>query len=110
MRACRMHNLRRCRTEAGNRSLAKRGYPALWRRPGGARRSGPHAAGQISLEKLTERVVSWIGHAQHADTYHLRDRLFREYVFCRPSRLQGEASREEPAPPAAWQPGGPELY
>jgi hypothetical protein len=39
--------------------------------------------GEISLDKVNQRIQSWIGHAGHADTWHLRQRLFSEAVFQR---------------------------
>jgi hypothetical protein len=42
-----------------------------------------YAAGAVPAKKLTQRIASWIGHAQHADTYRLRERLLGEFVFCR---------------------------
>lgn len=41
------------------------------------------AAGQIAPADVRQHVVGWIGHAQHADTYRLRERLFRETSFSR---------------------------
>lgn len=38
---------------------------------------------QISLEKIGQRVQSWIGHASHADTYLLRSRILNSVVFQR---------------------------
>jgi len=42
-----------------------------------------YAAGEISLEQVKRSVMSWIGHASHADTYGLRRKLFGEITFCR---------------------------
>jgi hypothetical protein len=38
---------------------------------------------EIRLADARCRIVSWIGHAQQADTYRLRQRLFREHRFRR---------------------------
>ncbi len=42
-----------------------------------------YARYQISLADARSRIVSWIGHARQADTYRLRERLFREHPFRR---------------------------
>jgi hypothetical protein len=41
------------------------------------------ARGELSAAAVRHRLVSWIGHAQHADTYRLRQRLFRATSFSR---------------------------
>jgi len=42
-----------------------------------------YQCGRISQKEVTQRVVSWIGHASHADTYGLRTALFDRAVFRR---------------------------
>lgn len=42
-----------------------------------------YAAGKLSWADVYGRIMSWIGHAQHADTYRLRERMFAEVVFKR---------------------------
>lgn len=37
-----------------------------------------YSQGQMSLEEMTISVQSWIAHAAHADTWHLRSKLFRD--------------------------------
>ncbi len=37
------------------------------------------STGQLSLEEMTTSVQSWIAHAAHADSWHLRSKLFREH-------------------------------
>lgn len=37
----------------------------------------------ITFEKVNQCVQSWIGHAGHADTYRLRERIFNDIVFQR---------------------------
>jgi retron-type reverse transcriptase len=32
-------------------------------------------------DDIYPRIISWIGHARQADTYHLRERLFDQYTF-----------------------------
>ena len=39
--------------------------------------------GQISLEKLIERIQSWDAHLKHGDTYKLRQEIFDYWVFSR---------------------------
>lgn len=40
-----------------------------------------YAEGQMSLGEVTRSVESWIAHAAHADSWHLRTKLFREHPF-----------------------------
>ncbi|MBM3464621.1 MAG: RNA-dependent DNA polymerase [Armatimonadetes bacterium] len=42
------------------------------------RLSSACTAGSLPLERVTASVQSWIGHASHADTWRLRERLFSE--------------------------------
>jgi retron-type reverse transcriptase len=42
-----------------------------------------YADGSIGAEQIRQRLMSWIGHAQHADTYRLRARLFGQASFSR---------------------------
>ena len=37
--------------------------------------------GELSLDKLRESLQAWIAHASHADTYRLRQSLFKQVVF-----------------------------
>lgn len=39
--------------------------------------------GEISLQKLIDRIQSWEAHLKHADTYRLRQNIFSRYVFRR---------------------------
>jgi retron-type reverse transcriptase len=39
------------------------------------------AQGELSRRELLERIRSWLAHAAHADTYRLRQRLFKELFF-----------------------------
>jgi retron-type reverse transcriptase len=41
------------------------------------------AAGRLDAPAIRQRLQSWIGHAQHADTFRLRQRLFAEAPFVR---------------------------
>lgn len=40
-----------------------------------------YAAGEISLEQLTQSVQSWAAHLKHADTWRLRQDIFANLVF-----------------------------
>ncbi len=37
--------------------------------------------GKIDLQSINQSIQSWIGHASHADTWHLRQNLFNKFVF-----------------------------
>lgn len=37
--------------------------------------------GQISLEKINATIQSWLGHAKHADSYKLREKLLEGFVL-----------------------------
>lgn len=39
--------------------------------------------GNIGMKKINPSVMSWLGHAMHADTYRLRNRFLSELVFKR---------------------------
>lgn len=39
--------------------------------------------GKVNLEGIRQSIMSWIGHAAHADTYRLRSRLLGEVAFQR---------------------------
>lgn len=42
-----------------------------------------YEAGRMNWDQINRSVQSWIAHASYADTYHLRKRIFSEYVFIR---------------------------
>jgi hypothetical protein len=42
-----------------------------------------YAAGQLQWDDFNPAVQSWIGHARHADTEGLRERLFSQTIFSR---------------------------
>jgi retron-type reverse transcriptase len=50
------------------------------------------ADGQLSLEAIRPRIMSWISHARQADTYRLRGELFRNMPFQRAAAI--------PSPPS----------
>jgi RNA-directed DNA polymerase len=41
------------------------------------------AAGRIGFDAIRPRIMSWLGHARHADTDRLRTHLFRRMTFQR---------------------------
>jgi hypothetical protein len=41
------------------------------------------AEGRLTLDAIRPRIMSWIGHALHANTYRLRAGLFRRMLFRR---------------------------
>ena len=43
-----------------------------------------YRAGQMSSEQVGASIQSWIAHASHADTYHLRQRIFSGGTFSHP--------------------------
>jgi retron-type reverse transcriptase len=42
-----------------------------------------YAAGQLSALQVRQRIVAWVGHAQHADTWRLRRAILGSTVFSR---------------------------
>jgi hypothetical protein len=42
-----------------------------------------YAAGELSWPDVSRRIMSWMGHAEHADTNRLCERLFAEVAFRR---------------------------
>lgn len=42
--------------------------------------------GKITLDQVTQVVMSWIGHAGHADTFRLRSRILGDVAFIPPPR------------------------
>ncbi len=53
--------------------------------------SREYKEGAISLEEIQQSIQSWIGHASHADTYRLRERILGSVVFQRGGA--GDAAR-----------------
>lgn len=45
--------------------------------------------GRIGLEKVNATIQSWIGHARHADTYRLREKIFAGIVFANDFKKTG---------------------
>jgi hypothetical protein len=46
-----------------------------------------YAAGQVSRDKIGERIQSWCAHAAHGNTYRLRNQLLRHATFTTPATL-----------------------
>ena len=42
-----------------------------------------YAIGAATLPEVRQRLMAWIGHARHANSYRLRARLFRKLNFQR---------------------------
>jgi len=64
-----------------HRLLAKNNVRRFRRRLRGMQRA--FAAGRIGFDVIRPRIMSWLGHARHADTYRLRGDLFRRMPFQR---------------------------
>ena len=47
--------------------------------------------GRLSVEDVTQRVRSWLGHARHANAIHLVQKLFDGHVFVRAPGCSGRA-------------------
>jgi retron-type reverse transcriptase len=50
------------------------------------------ARGRIGFDAIRPRIMSWIGHARHADTYRLRTAIFRRMTFQRAATKPSSAS------------------
>lgn len=48
------------------------------------RMQAEYARGALSGKEIRQRLMSWIGHARHADSYRLRTRLLQGTAFVRP--------------------------
>ncbi len=46
---------------------------------------------QITLKDVNSSVQSWIGHAKHADTYKLREKIFAGIVFANRAQESGRS-------------------
>ena len=42
-----------------------------------------YALGQMSLVDIQPSIVSWIGHAQHADSWRVRNKILNNLIFTR---------------------------
>ena len=50
------------------------------------------AKGRIGFDAIRPRIMSWIGHARHANTYRLRTGMFRRMTFQRAAAKPSSAS------------------
>ena len=42
-----------------------------------------YACGELPVDRLTASVRAWLAHAAHGQTYRLRRRIMREFIFVR---------------------------
>lgn len=42
-----------------------------------------YGEGKVTAERINSTVQSWLGHANHADSYRFRQKLFSELTFCK---------------------------
>jgi RNA-directed DNA polymerase len=68
-----------------HRRLAKENVRRLRRRMRWMERQ--FASGRIGFDAIRLRIMSWISHARHADTYRLRADLFRRIIFQRAAAI-----------------------
>jgi hypothetical protein len=50
------------------------------------------AAGRVGFDAIRPRIMSWIGHARHANTYRLRTDLLSKMTFQRAAARPSSAS------------------
>jgi hypothetical protein len=55
-----------------------------------------YAAGRMNSQEVSQRIVSWLGHAGHAATYRLAAELLDQHRFVRGPVIGGEASSLSP--------------
>ena len=71
-----------------HRRLDKRNVLAMRRRMKQMQQG--YAQGRMTAGEIQQRIRSWIGHAGHADTYELRQRVISSVVFTRGNTLNRE--------------------
>lgn len=49
-----------------------------------------YAENRIGMEEIRPRIMSWLGHAKHADAWRLCERVLGELVFVRNSEFSGQ--------------------
>ncbi|HZT33829.1 MAG TPA: reverse transcriptase domain-containing protein [Bryobacteraceae bacterium] len=54
---------------------------------------GAFGEGKMGWDEIRPRVHAWIGHAQHGDTWKLREQLFGQFAFVRGARSERVAGR-----------------
>ena len=64
-----------------HRLLARENITRMRRRL--ARMQAAYTAGRLRPQEVRQRLLSWIGHARHADTFGLRSRLFSATIYTR---------------------------
>jgi hypothetical protein len=64
-----------------HRKLCKKNSMAFRRRL--RRYRDRYRAGEMEFDEITRSVRCWVGHASHANTYKLRERIFSEVDFYR---------------------------
>ena len=99
------------RVFSGRRRLARETVTRMKRRL--RRMQAAFARGELSAAGVRHRLVSWIGHTGHADTYRLRQRLFDATPFSRSAdRVLSGGGQSVPwcgAVPGTTKPGTPVL-
>ena len=73
------------RNSATHRQLVRENVVRMSRRM--AQLQARYASGDAQLDEVTHAIASWLGHAQHASTWRLRERLFSTLVFQRGQAL-----------------------
>ncbi|MFZ4540092.1 MAG: RNA-dependent DNA polymerase, partial [Propionivibrio sp.] len=48
-----------------------------------------YGKGMISLDRIRQSVISWIGHAKHAESFGLRGKLLAKFIFIKNSGRAG---------------------
>lgn len=49
-----------------------------------------YAAGELEIDDIKQRLMSWMGHAKHGHTWKLRQRMLQDAVFMRISDMATE--------------------
>jgi len=87
-----------------HRLLAQENVRRFRRRLRGMQRA--FAAGRIGFDAIRPRIMSWLGHARHADTYRLRTDLFRRMPFQRATTKLSSPSGRDVHQPTGERPLG----
>jgi RNA-directed DNA polymerase len=80
---------------ATHRLLRKRSIKRMKRRLKRFQRG--YASGSIELDYITASIMSWLGHAAHANTYHLRRKLFQDFSLRRDTNGHTESAQPPPS-------------
>ena len=54
-----------------------------------------YSAGRVAAPQIRASLISWMGHASHANSFRLVRRLLREYKFLRPKKRPTEEGQAE---------------